>query len=108
MENSIYSVISPEGCASIMWRDSSKKDIAAAALRITAKDNFEMGFCDEVIPEPPGGAHTTTMPLPLLWLRRWTGISASWRRCRRRTCWTPATRSSARWRSTYETKCNGE
>jgi acetyl-CoA carboxylase carboxyl transferase subunit alpha len=40
-----------------MWRDSAKKDIAAAALRITAKDNFEMGFCDEVIPEPPGGAH---------------------------------------------------
>ena len=56
-ENSIYSVISPEGCASIMWRDSSKKDIAPAALRITAKDNLEMGFCDEVIPEPAGGAH---------------------------------------------------
>src|SRR6516165_2251386 len=56
-ENSIYSVISPEGCASIMWRDSGKKDIAAAALRITAKDNVEMGFCDEVIAEPPGGAH---------------------------------------------------
>ena len=55
-ENSIYSVISPEGCASIMWRDAGKKDIAAAALRITAKDNLEMGFCDEVIPEPPGGA----------------------------------------------------
>ena len=55
-ENSIYSVISPEGCASIMWRDAAKKDIAAAALRITAKDNLEMGFCDEVIPEPPGGA----------------------------------------------------
>ena len=55
-ENSIYSVISPEGCASIMWRDSAKKDIAAAALRITAKDNLEMGFCDEVIAEPPGGA----------------------------------------------------
>ncbi|HWS95853.1 MAG TPA: acetyl-CoA carboxylase carboxyl transferase subunit alpha, partial [Candidatus Methylomirabilis sp.] len=47
---------SPEGCASIMWRDSAKKDIAAAALRITAKDNLEMGFCDEVIAEPPGGA----------------------------------------------------
>ena len=57
LENSIYSVISPEGCASIMWRDSSKKDIAAQALRITAKDNLEMGFCDEVIPEPAGGAH---------------------------------------------------
>ena len=56
-ENSIYSVISPEGCASIMWRDATKKDIAAAALRITAKDNLEMGFCDEVIPEPAGGAH---------------------------------------------------
>ena len=57
LENSIYSVISPEGCASIMWRDSSKKDIAAQALRITAKDNLEIGICDEVIPEPPGGAH---------------------------------------------------
>ncbi len=57
LENSIYSVISPEGCASIMWRDSTKKDIAAAALRITAKDNLEMGFCDEVISEPAGGAH---------------------------------------------------
>ncbi len=57
MENSIYSVISPEGCAAIMWRDSRKKEIAADALRITAKDNLEMGFCDEVIPEPSGGAH---------------------------------------------------
>jgi len=57
LENSIYSVISPEGCASIMWRDSNKKNIAAQALRITAKDNLELGICDEVIPEPPGGAH---------------------------------------------------
>jgi acetyl-CoA carboxylase carboxyl transferase subunit alpha len=55
-ENSIYSVISPEGCASIMWRDPAQKDAAAAALRITARDNLEMGFCDEVIAEPPGGA----------------------------------------------------
>src|SRR5271167_2447343 len=57
MENSIYSVISPEGCAAIMWRDSGKKQLAAAALRITAKDNLELGFCDDVITEPPGGAH---------------------------------------------------
>ena len=57
LENSIYSVISPEGCASIMWRDSNKKDIAAQALRITAKDIKELGVCDEVIPEPAGGAH---------------------------------------------------
>lgn len=57
MENSVYSVISPEGCASIMWRDSGKRELAAQAMRITAKDNFEMGFCDEVITEPEGGAH---------------------------------------------------
>jgi acetyl-CoA carboxylase carboxyl transferase subunit alpha len=57
LENSIYSVISPEGCASIMWRDSSKRELAAQAMRITAKDNFDMGFCDEVIAEPAGGAH---------------------------------------------------
>jgi acetyl-CoA carboxylase carboxyl transferase subunit alpha len=57
LENSIYSVISPEGCAAIMWRDSGKKELAAAALRITAKDNLELGLCDDVIAEPPGGAH---------------------------------------------------
>jgi acetyl-CoA carboxylase carboxyl transferase subunit alpha len=57
MENTVYSVISPEGCASIMWRDSSKRELAAQAMRITAKDNFEMGVCDEVITEPAGGAH---------------------------------------------------
>src|ERR1700746_498529 len=49
LENTIYSVISPEGCASIMWRDSSKKDVAAQALLITARDIKELGVCDEVI-----------------------------------------------------------
>jgi acetyl-CoA carboxylase carboxyl transferase subunit alpha len=58
MENSVYSVISPEGCASIMWRDSSKKELAAEAMRITAKDLTELGIIDDVVPEPPGGAHT--------------------------------------------------
>jgi acetyl-CoA carboxylase carboxyl transferase subunit alpha len=58
MENAIYSVISPEGCASIMWRDASKKELAAQALRITAKDLTELGCVDGIIPEPPGGAHT--------------------------------------------------
>ena len=58
MENSVYSVISPEGCASIMWRDSSKKELAAEAMRITAKDLTELGIIDDVIPEPPGGAHS--------------------------------------------------
>jgi acetyl-CoA carboxylase carboxyl transferase subunit alpha len=58
MENSVYSVISPEGCASIMWRDASKKEIAAQALRITAPDLKQMEIIDEIIPEPDGGAHT--------------------------------------------------
>lgn len=57
MENSIYSVISPEGCASIMWRDASKRDVAAQAMRITAPDLMELGCVDAVVPEPPGGAH---------------------------------------------------
>jgi acetyl-CoA carboxylase carboxyl transferase subunit alpha len=58
MENAVYSVISPEGCASIMWRDASKKDLAAEAMKITAKDLNELGCIDGIIPEPAGGAHT--------------------------------------------------
>jgi len=57
LENTVYSVISPEGCASIMWRDASKKEIAAQALRITAPDLKELAIIDEIIPEPDGGAH---------------------------------------------------
>jgi acetyl-CoA carboxylase carboxyl transferase subunit alpha len=57
MENSVYSVISPEGCASIMWHDAAKKEVAAQALRITAPDLKEMAIIDEIIPEPEGGAH---------------------------------------------------
>jgi acetyl-CoA carboxylase carboxyl transferase subunit alpha len=57
MENSIYSVISPEGCASILYRDASQADRAADALRLTARDLLEMKVIDELVPEPPGGAH---------------------------------------------------
>ena len=57
MENAIYSVISPEGCASIMWRDASKKEVAAQAMRITATDLQELKCIDGVVPEPDGGAH---------------------------------------------------
>jgi len=57
LENSIYSVISPEGCASIMWRDASKAEQAAAALKISAPDLLELGLIDEIVPEPEGGAH---------------------------------------------------
>jgi acetyl-CoA carboxylase carboxyl transferase subunit alpha len=57
-ENSFYSVISPEGCAAIMWRDSTKAELAATALKITAADLKEFGIIDEIVPEPEGGAHT--------------------------------------------------
>src|SRR6202162_4955106 len=57
MENSIYSVISPGGCPAIMWRDASKKELAAEAMRITATDLSELGCIDDIIPEPEGGAH---------------------------------------------------
>jgi len=57
LENSVYSVISPEGCASIMWRDSTKAEIAAEALKITAPDLLDMKLIDEIVPEPDGGAH---------------------------------------------------
>jgi len=57
LENSVYSVISPEGCASILWRDAGKAETAAEALKITARDLNELGIIDEIIPEPQGGAH---------------------------------------------------
>src|SRR6202040_145313 len=57
-ENSFYSVISPEGCAAIMWRDSTKAETAATALKITATDLKEFGIIDEILAEPEGGAHT--------------------------------------------------
>src|ERR1700728_280245 len=57
MENSVYSVISPEGCAAIMWRDATKKELAAEAMRITAPDLIELGCIDDIVPEPEGGAH---------------------------------------------------
>jgi acetyl-CoA carboxylase carboxyl transferase subunit alpha len=56
-ENSIYSVISPEGCAAILWKTASAKDRAAEALRLTAADLVRLNVIDEVVPEPPGGAH---------------------------------------------------
>lgn len=57
LENSVYSVISPEGCAAILWRTKDKAEEAATSLKITAKDLYELGIVDEVIPEPEGGAH---------------------------------------------------
>jgi acetyl-CoA carboxylase carboxyl transferase subunit alpha len=57
MGNAVYSVISPEGCAAILWKDSSQKERAARALRLTAEDLEELGIVDVIVPEPDGGAH---------------------------------------------------
>src|SRR4051795_11598757 len=57
-EHAIYSVIPPEGCAAILWRDATKKVEAAAALKLTAPDLLKAGIVDEIVPEPIGGAHT--------------------------------------------------
>jgi acetyl-CoA carboxylase carboxyl transferase subunit alpha len=58
LENAYYSVISPEGCAAILWKERSAAPKAAEALRITARDLFELKLVDEIVPEPLGGAHT--------------------------------------------------
>lgn len=57
LENAVYSVIPPEGCAAIIWRDSGKAELAAEALKITAPDLLALKLIDEIIPEPEGGAH---------------------------------------------------
>lgn len=58
LENAYYSVISPEGCAAILWKDRAAAATAAGALKITARDLLEFGLVDEIVPEPLGGAHT--------------------------------------------------
>ena len=58
LQNAVYSVISPRGCASILWKDASREKEAAERLHITAEDLVRFGVCDAIIPEPPGGAHT--------------------------------------------------
>jgi acetyl-CoA carboxylase carboxyl transferase subunit alpha len=57
LENAYYSVIAPESCAAIIWRDSGKAPLAAAALRLTASDLLQLKLIDGIVPEPPGGAH---------------------------------------------------
>jgi len=57
LENAVYSVITPEGCAAILWKDQEKVEEAAKALRLTSQDLFNLGLIDEIIPEPRGGAH---------------------------------------------------
>ena len=63
LENAIYSVISPEGCASILWRDSSFKEVSAERLKLTAQDLLSLGLIDRIIPEPAGGAHKNVIEM---------------------------------------------
>ena len=63
LEHAVYSVISPEGCAAILWKDQAKAREAAEAMRITAADCKALGVVDEVIPEPPGGAHSDPLTM---------------------------------------------
>lgn len=58
LENAIYTVITPEGCSAILWKDQEHVEAAATALKITAKDLKVFGIIDEIVPEPPGGAHS--------------------------------------------------
>jgi acetyl-CoA carboxylase carboxyl transferase subunit alpha len=58
LENAIYSVITPQGCSAILWKDQEHVEAAAAALRLTARDLADFGIIDEIVSEPPGGAHT--------------------------------------------------
>ena len=58
LEHSVYSVISPEGCSAILWRSAEHREEAASALQLTANDLLGHGVCDEIIPEPIGGAHS--------------------------------------------------
>jgi acetyl-CoA carboxylase carboxyl transferase subunit alpha len=58
LENAYYSVIAPESCSAILWRDGAHAEQAARALRLTALDLLEFGVIDQIVPEPPGGAHT--------------------------------------------------
>ena len=66
LENTIYSVIAPESCASILWKDNKYKAVAAQAMKLTARDMMNLNVIDQIIDEPAGGAHTdwqTTMEL---------------------------------------------
>jgi acetyl-CoA carboxylase carboxyl transferase subunit alpha len=74
LEHSVYSVISPEGCAAILWKDQSEVQQAASALKLTAQDLMRLGVIDEIIPEPLGGAHMD----PALAIR---SVAGALRRC---------------------------
>jgi acetyl-CoA carboxylase carboxyl transferase subunit alpha len=101
LEHSVYSVISPEGCAAILWRSAEHREKAAEALRLTSANLIDLGICDQIVPEPPGGAHAdwdgaarnlestlvevlnelTAIPLETLLVQRWAKYESvgAWR-----------------------------
>jgi len=91
LENSVYSVISPEGCAAILWKSGTEREKAAAALKLTSIDLYRFGIADEVVPEPAGGAHSDwdltatdlkeALARNLAELRRLSGDELVQRRC---------------------------
>ena len=91
-EFAVYSVIPPEGCAAILWRDANRKVEAAEALKITAPDLLALGLIDDIIPEPPGGAHNDDDAR-----RRW-----STRRCQHALARSSALASPERLERRYE------
>ncbi len=66
LEHAVYSVISPEGCAAILWKNSAAAPEAAAAMKITAQDLKKIGVIDEIVSEPPGGAHSDPQQAAML------------------------------------------
>jgi acetyl-CoA carboxylase carboxyl transferase subunit alpha len=85
LEYSVYSVISPEGCAAILWSDASRAPEAAESMRITAPDLLRLGVIDGIVPEPVGGAH-----------RDWEGAAANVRGVLRQSLADLSTLSAAR------------
>ena len=79
LENATYSVISPEGCAAILWKSEAEKEKAAEALKGTAADLHDLGVIDEVLPEPLGGAHRDVEGWPGPFLDPWPATWTSWR-----------------------------
>ena len=78
-ENAIYSVISPEGCAAILWRDAGEAKKAAAAFKPDAAHCLELGVIDAIVPEPEGGAHTDPTRRPASWGSPCGRRSTTWR-----------------------------
>jgi len=91
LEHSVYSVISPEGCAAILWRSAEHRGKAAQALKLTSSDLHRLGVCDEVIPEPAGGAHadwdTTAATLGDTLVRHLSDLAALSAEDRRKARW---------------------